>query len=129
MTKRSLLLLPLATTLSLLAACGSEPERIDYPTLVGRFAEEAETPPLIADEAWLSDTDFYVRFRRGDEVRYGGGNWAGRIPILELGEGAPYDGPFLLPLQYERDDSAPKTDHQVVFQYTMSLGAHGAHIF
>ena len=80
MTKRSLLLLPLATTLSLLAACGSEPERIDYPTLVGRFAEEAETPPLIADEAWLSDTDFYVRFRRGDEVRYGGGNWAGCGP-------------------------------------------------
>ena len=103
MTTRSLLLLLLATTLSLLAACGSEPERIDYPTLVGRFAEEAETPPLIAEEAWLSDTDFYVRFRRGEKVRYGGGNWAERIPILQLGEGGRYDGPFLLPLQYERD--------------------------
>jgi hypothetical protein len=104
MTKRSLLLLPLATTLSLLAACGSEPERIDYPTLVGRFAEEAETPPLIADEAWLSDTDFYVRFHRGDMVRYGGGNWAERIPVLELRAGDQYDGPFLLPLQYERSE-------------------------
>jgi cardiolipin synthase len=103
MTMRSLLLLPLATTLSLLAACVSESERIDYPTLVGRFAEEAETPPLIAEEAWLSDTDFYVRFRRGEKVRYGGGNWAERIPILQLGEGGRYDGPFLLPLQYERD--------------------------
>ena len=104
MTTRSLLLLPLATTLSLLAACGSEPERIDYPTLVGRFAEEAETPTLIADEAWLSDTDFYVRFRRGDTKRYGGGNWAERIPVLELREGDQYDGPFLLPLQYERGE-------------------------
>jgi len=104
MTTRSLLLLPLATTLSLLAACGSEPEPIDYPTLVGRFAEEAETPPLIADEAWLSDTDFYVRFRRGEKVRYAGGNWAGRIPILELRAGDQYDGPFLLPLQYERSE-------------------------
>jgi hypothetical protein len=104
MTMRSLLLLPLATTLSLLAACVSESERLDYPTLVGRFAEEAETPPLIADEAWLSKTDFYVRFWRGDNVRYGGGNWAGRIPILGLDEGGRYDGPFLLPLQYERGE-------------------------
>jgi len=104
MAIRSLLLLSLATTLSMLAACVSESERTDYPTLVGRFAEEADTLPLIADEAWLSDTDFYVRFRRGDEVRYGGGNWARRIPILELGKGAPYDGPFLLPLQYERGE-------------------------
>ena len=104
MTTRSLLLLLLATALSQLAACGSEPERIDYPTLVGRFAEEAETPPLIAEEAWLSETDFYVRFRRGETVRFGGGNWAERIPILELGEGGRYDGPFLLPLQYERGE-------------------------
>ena len=102
MTIRALLLLPLATTLSMLAACVSESEPINYPTLVGRFAEETETHPLIADEAWLSGTDFYVRFRRGDKVHYGGGNWAERIPILELREGGRYDGPFLLPLQYER---------------------------
>jgi cardiolipin synthase len=104
MTLRSLLLLPLATTLSMLAACVSESEPVDYPTLVGRFAEEAETLPLIADEAWLSGTDFYVRFRRGENVRYAGGNWAGRIPILELDAGGQYDGPFLLPLQYERSE-------------------------
>jgi len=32
-------------------------------------------------------------------------------------------------LQYNRDDSRPESDDQIVLQYTMSLGAHGAHRF
>ena len=70
MTARSQWLLPLATMLSLLAACVPELDPPDYPTLVGRFADEGAPKPLIADEAWLSGTDFYVRFRRGDDIRY-----------------------------------------------------------
>ena len=54
MTARSQWLLPLATTLSMLAACAPEYQPADYPTLVGRFADEAEPLPLVADEAWLS---------------------------------------------------------------------------
>jgi hypothetical protein len=34
-----------------------------------------------------------------------------------------------LRLQLNRDDSRPETDEQVVVQYLMSLGAHGAHRF
>lgn len=34
-----------------------------------------------------------------------------------------------LRLQYNRDESYERTDNQVMFQYTMSLGAHGAHPF
>ena len=34
-----------------------------------------------------------------------------------------------LRLQLNRDRSRPETDHQIVFQYLMSLGAHGAHRF
>jgi hypothetical protein len=34
-----------------------------------------------------------------------------------------------LRLQLNRDDSRPETDNQVVVQYLMSLGAHGAHRF
>jgi hypothetical protein len=34
-----------------------------------------------------------------------------------------------LRLQVNRDDSTPETDNQLVFQYIMSLGAHGAHRF
>jgi len=32
-------------------------------------------------------------------------------------------------LQYNRDQSQPKVDNQWFLQYTMSLGAHGAHLF
>jgi hypothetical protein len=32
-------------------------------------------------------------------------------------------------LQLNRDDSGPETDDQIVLQYIMSLGAHGAHRF
>ncbi|HEX7236877.1 MAG TPA: hypothetical protein VF405_07945, partial [Gammaproteobacteria bacterium] len=32
-------------------------------------------------------------------------------------------------LQVNRDDSRQQTDDQIVLQYTMSLGAHGAHRF
>jgi hypothetical protein len=32
-------------------------------------------------------------------------------------------------LQMNRDSSRPETDNQIVFQYLMSLGAHGAHRF
>lgn len=32
-------------------------------------------------------------------------------------------------LQFARDESRPEPDNQVVFQYLMSLGAHGAHRF
>ena len=32
-------------------------------------------------------------------------------------------------LQYNRDQSRPAIDNQIILQYTVSLGAHGAHIF
>jgi hypothetical protein len=32
-------------------------------------------------------------------------------------------------LQFARDESRPEPDNQIVFQYLMSLGAHGAHRF
>jgi hypothetical protein len=32
-------------------------------------------------------------------------------------------------LQYNHDESRPKTDHQALLQYTISLGAHGAHSY
>jgi hypothetical protein len=30
-------------------------------------------------------------------------------------------------VQYNYDKSRPETDHQLIFQYTVSFGAHGAH--
>ena len=34
-----------------------------------------------------------------------------------------------LRLQYSRDDSGSESDDQIVLQYLLSLGAHGAHQF
>ena len=32
-------------------------------------------------------------------------------------------------LQYNRDDSTAQSDNQVILQYTMALGTHGAHTY
>jgi len=103
-----------AALLCALAACVSEPDHLDYPTLVGRFPAEGERAPLIAEQAFIGKTDFYVRFRRGATTYYGGGTWAGRIPILALDQGREYDGPYVLPLQYERTDRWPELPADVV---------------
>jgi hypothetical protein len=63
MAARSQLLLLLAT---MLVACVSESEPLEYPTLVGRFADEGEPLPLIAEEAYLIFT--YVSARAGIPV-------------------------------------------------------------
>ncbi|MDJ0938449.1 MAG: phosphatidylserine/phosphatidylglycerophosphate/cardiolipin synthase family protein [Woeseiaceae bacterium] len=81
-------------------SCGASPQT-DYPTdlaIEARFADEPPAEPLIAERAFLSDTAFYVRFRRDGEVRYGGGNWADQIDIND----PEAEGAYLLPLQYEQ---------------------------
>jgi hypothetical protein len=102
MFARAILLTSLAATITALAACVAEPEQAEYPLLNGRFLEEDVALPLIADKAYLSDTDFFVRYKRGDTTYYGGGTWAERLPILKLNEGGGYDGPWIVPLQYEQ---------------------------
>jgi hypothetical protein len=43
----------------------------------------------------------------GDETLYTGGEWAHRIQVEALADGSLQDGPFILPLQYHRDDDWP----------------------
>jgi len=104
----------LATLLCVLAACVSDPGHLDYPTLAGHFPPEDDSAPLVADQAFIGKTDFYVRFRRGDATHYGGGTWAGRIPILAFDQGLDYDGPYVVPLQYERTTRWPEMPADVV---------------
>jgi len=85
-------------------ACVADPGEVDYPTLTGRFADQGRDIPLVADEAYISETDFWVRYRRGDETVYSGGNWSDRIQLEGTAAGVPYSGPYLLPLQYQRDE-------------------------
>jgi len=93
----------IGTILVCLSSCGSESESVDYPTLVGRFADEGNVAPLVADQAFIGDFEFFVRFRRGDDILYGGGKWASRIDLRKETTSEP-SGPYIVPLEYQRAD-------------------------
>jgi len=78
----------------------------DYPTLPGRFADEMESGPLIAREAYLGDENFYVSYEGVDGTVYAGGNWASRIDLGVVQENADgsYAGPYILPLAYRKHE-------------------------
>ena len=90
------------------AAVGTAAE---YPTIPGRFAEEVMTESLVAVEAFIDDTDFYVRYRDSDGMVWSGGSWASRIGLGEIEAGETYGGPYILPLEYHQRE--PWTDSPV----------------
>jgi len=79
-------------------------DQSDYPTLQGQFAEEGVTEPLVAVEAFLDGSQFYVRYQSGEKTFYAGGEWANRIDLTVLQESAEpvFLGPFILPLGYQQ---------------------------
>ncbi|MBT8442208.1 MAG: phosphatidylserine/phosphatidylglycerophosphate/cardiolipin synthase family protein [Gammaproteobacteria bacterium] len=91
-------------TLAIAASCGAQAARTnaEYPTIPGRFAEEIITEPLVAVEAFIDDTDFYVRYRDAQGMAWSGGSWASRIGLGEIEAGETYGGPYILPLEYHR---------------------------
>jgi cardiolipin synthase len=102
MSGKATLLASFAVAAIASTACAPEYSETAGPTLAGHFAQAHDSEPLIADEAYLGDRNFYVRFRRGDEIRYGGGSWGDRIPVLRLVPGGDFQGPWILPLQYQQ---------------------------
>lgn len=88
-------------TATCLSSCAGEPDPLTYPTLVGRFADEGNLQSLIGDQAYISDSQFFVRFTRGDDVVYGGGDWSGRIQLLDT-QDTESAGPYILPLEYQQ---------------------------
>jgi cardiolipin synthase len=86
-----------------LLSCSPENEHTEYPTLVGRFPTETLLEPLIADQAYIGDFEFFVRFRRGKELYYGGGEWASRIDLQEVKD-TGRAGPYIVPLGYQQFD-------------------------
>lgn len=92
---------------AVLGSCTSQPEHAEILTLPARFADEGPHIPLEALEAYRNDTEFFIRYRMGDETLYTGGEWAHRIQVEALADGSLQDGPFILPLQYHRDDDWP----------------------
>ncbi len=76
----------------------------DIRTLPGRFAEEPVTRPLVAREAYIGPTEFYISFESEEGIVYSGGNWANRVDLTAFGQGQSesYAGPYILPLEYRQ---------------------------
>jgi cardiolipin synthase len=89
------------------AGCISEPEQITYPTLEGKFATAGDISPLVADQAYISDDEFFVRYSQDGRRYYGGGRWSNRIDIIGRNPGGSLTGPFILPLEYRNSEPWP----------------------
>jgi cardiolipin synthase len=106
MVIRSGLLVPLLALLGV-TGCASQqaardPEHEDLRILPGRFADEPVTKPLVAVEAYIGESEFFVAYEGEDGLVYSGGNWSNRVDLTALRQGprGDYTGPFILPLEY-----------------------------
>ena len=101
----------LQALLMLLAAAGcatqqpvSDPVHEELRILPGRFADEPVSQPLVAVEAYIGESEFFVAYEGEDGLVYSGGNWSNRVDLAALRQGprGDYAGPFILPLEYHR---------------------------
>jgi cardiolipin synthase len=99
--------LPAALALLQIVACAGTDmasDSAEVRVLVGKFAEEPVARPLVAVEAFIGPTEFYLAFEAEDGIIYSGGNWSNRVDLTGLGQGADesYSGPYILPLEYQQ---------------------------
>ena len=89
-------------------SCTSQPEPQELRRLPARFADEGPQESLVAIEAFLDESDFFVSYKLGDQVLYSGGRWANRIELDSLSAGGTHAGPYIVPLEYHRTDTWPE---------------------
>jgi len=79
------------------------------PRLEGRFAEQGVASPLVIQEAYVGDEEFYVSYESADGLVYAGGTWANRIDLaaIEAAHADSYGGPYILPLAYQQRERWP----------------------
>ena len=109
--RRLLLRVPPAALAILLAgACASTidatPED-DLRTLPGRFAEEPVSKPLVAVEAYIGPTQFYLSYEGEEGLIYSGVDWSDKIDMTARADDAEdrYAGPYILPLQFHQQSA------------------------
>jgi len=88
-----------------------EPDNPDQlPTLVGKFADEGVSSPLVADEAYVDMDNFFVRYSSEEGVVYAGGRWSERLDIeaVEQQTDGTYGGPYILPIEYQQSGRWPE---------------------
>lgn len=111
--RRLLLRIPPATLAILLAgACVSTTDNrpeVDLRTLPGRFAEEPVFQPLVAVDAYIGSTRFYLSYEGEEGLIYSGGDWSDDIDLMARARdtGHRYAGPYILPLQYHQQLAWP----------------------
>ena len=91
------------------AALIADDERSDLPTLTASFAEQGVANSLVATEAYVDMDDFYIRYESEDGEVYAGGRWSKRLDItkVEQQRDGLYDGPYILPIDYQRQERWP----------------------
>lgn len=89
----------------------ADAEVTEYRVLEGRFAEEGVRDPLVVDEAFIGDDEFFISYQSADGLVYAGGNWSKRIDILavENNTDGSYAGPYILPLDYQQSERWKET--------------------
>ena len=104
----------LALPLTFVGSCSTQREQTtdpeeEYPLLPGRFAEEGTLESLVAVEAYIGESDFFVSYESEDGLIYSGGNWSNRIDTtaIENQTDGIYGGPYILPLEYHQRERWP----------------------
>ena len=109
----------------LISACAPTPEieaGDDIRLLPGRFAEEPVTTPLVAREAFIGPSEFYISYESDAGVIYSGGNWSNRIDLATLGQGpdSPFSGPYILPLEFHQETRWPDVPEEPIVPRLLS---------
>ena len=74
--------------------------RAGAPIATSMMAARGENSVLVADQAFFSQSEFFVRYRSGNQLYFTGGDWGDRIDLTRVLPDTHYTGPYLLPLQY-----------------------------
>jgi cardiolipin synthase len=115
----------LSLSVLLISACAPTPEieaGDDTRLLPGRFAEEPVITPLVAREAFIGPSEFYISYESDAGVIYSGGNWSNRIDLEALGQGpeSPFLGPYILPLEFHQETRWPDVPEEPIVPRLLS---------
>jgi cardiolipin synthase len=73
------------------------------------FGDPVEHDVMIAEQGYLDDTNFFVKYRTAGKFVYAGGNWRDRVELADPAApaGEDFTVPFLMPLEYHQSEVWP----------------------
>ena len=101
--------LVLAALLWLAPGWGSETElsTIEVKVLRRAVADTSQSELMLGEGGYLTSTEFFIKYRVGDDVRYSGGNWRRSTVLIDTEDqkGEEYTIPSILPLEYHQAEA------------------------